>query len=168
MTGPVGTVGAMTRVLIAVDGTSSDRIIVNSTHKLFGDEAEYVLINVRRDPMMVAATTIGVGMTAMVPAVDLRNEYGDESETLQSEADLAADTARAAAASANLDDAVAVGEIGLEPDAILHAADEYDVDVIAVGDHDRNWFSKLVSPSVSEAITDRADVPVLMIRVPKH
>ena len=168
MKGPVGTVGAMTRVLIAVDGTSSDRIIVNSTHKLFGDGAEYVLINVRRDPMMVAATTIGVGMTAMVPAVDLRNEYGDESETLQSEADLAADTARAAAADADLDDAIAVGEIGLEPDAILHAAHEYDVDVIAVGDHDRNWFSKLVSPSVSEAITDRADVPVLMIRIPKH
>ena len=63
---------------------------------------------------------------------------------------------------------VAVGEIGLEPDAILHAAGEYGVDVIAVGDHDRNWFSKLVSPSVSEAITDRADVRVLMIRVPKH
>ena len=158
----------MTRVLIAVDGTSSDRIIVNSTHKLFGDDAEYVLINVRRDPMMVAATTIGVGMTAMVPAVDLRNEYGDESETLQSEADLATDTARAAAADADLDDAIAVGEIGLEPDAILHAADEYAVDVIAVGDHDRNWFSKLISPSVSEAITDRADVPVLMIRIPKH
>ena len=157
----------MTRVLIAVDGTSSDRIIVNSTHNLFGDDAEYVLINVRRDPMMVAATTIGVGMTAMVPAVDLRNEYGEE-ETLQSEADLAADTAKAAAADADLDDAVAVGEVGLEPDAILHAADEYAVDVIAVGDHDRNWFSKLLSPSVSEAIADRADLPVLVIRIPKR
>ena len=158
----------MTRVLIAVDGTSSDKIIVNSTHALFGDDAEYVLINVRRDPMMVAATSIGVGMTAMVPAVDLRNEYGDETETLQSEADMATDTARAAAIDADLDDAIAVGEIGLEPDAILHASHEYAVDVIAVGDHDRNWFSKLVSPSVSEAITDRADVPVLMIRIPKR
>ena len=163
----MGTVGRMTRVLIAVDGSASDRIIVNSTHQLFGDDAEYVLINVRRDPMMVAATTIGVGMTAMVPAVDLRSEYGDE-DTLQSEADLATDTAKAAAADADLDDVVAVGEIGLEPDAILHAADEYAVDVIAVGDHDRGWFSKLISPSVSEAITDRADVPVLMIRIPKH
>jgi nucleotide-binding universal stress UspA family protein len=163
----MGTVGRMTRVLIAVDGSSSDRIIVNSTHQLFGDDAEYVLINVRRDPMMVAATTIGVGMTAMVPAVDLRTEYGDV-DTLQSEADLATDTAKAAAADADLDDVVAVGEIGLEPDAILHAADEYAVDVIAVGDHDRGWFSKLISPSVSEAITDRADVPVLVIRVPKH
>ncbi len=116
----------MTRVLIAVDGTSSDRIIVNSTHKLFGDDAEYVLINVRRDPMMIAATTVGVGMTAMVPAVDLRSEYGDsDGDTLQSEADLATGTARAAAAAAHLDDAVAVGEIGLEPDAILNAADEY-------------------------------------------
>jgi nucleotide-binding universal stress UspA family protein len=158
----------MTRVLIAVDGTSSDKIIVNSTHGLFGDDAEYVLINVRRDPMMVAATSIGVGMTAMVPAVDLRTEYGDEGETLQSEADLATDTARAAAIDAHLDDAIAVGEIGLEPDAILHAANEYHADVIAVGDHDRNWFSKLVSPSVTEAITDRADVPVLMIRIPKR
>ncbi|MET0911372.1 MAG: universal stress protein [Ilumatobacteraceae bacterium] len=159
----------MTRVLIAVDGTSSDRIIVNSTHKLFGDDAEYVLINVRRDPMMIAATTVGVGMTAMVPAVDLRSEYGDsEGDTLQSEADLATDTARAAAVAGDLDGAVAVGEIGLEPDAILGAAEEYAVDVIAVGDHDRNWFSKMMSPSVSEAVTERADVPVLVIRIPKH
>jgi nucleotide-binding universal stress UspA family protein len=159
----------MTRVLIAVDGTSSDRTIVNSTHALFGDDAEYVLINVRRDPMMIAATTVGVGMTAMVPAVDLRSEYGDaDGDTLQSEADIAAGTARAAAAEAELDDAITVGEIGLEPDAILHAADEYKVDVIAVGDHDRNWFSKMMSPSVSEAITDRAAVPVLVIRLPKH
>ncbi len=157
----------MTRVLIAVDGTSSDRVIVNSTHTLFGDDAEYVLINVRRDPMMIAATTVGVGMTAMVPAVDLRNEYG-EGETLQSEADLATDTARAAAADAHLDEAITVGEIGLEPDAILHAAEEYKVDVIAVGDHDRNWFSKMISPSVTEAITDRAHVPVLVIRIPKR
>jgi len=159
----------MTRVLIAVDGTSSDRIIVNSTHKLFGDDAEYVLINVRRDPMMIAATTVGVGMTAMVPAVDLRSEYGDsDGDTLQSEADLATSTARAAAAAEHLDDAVAVGEIGLEPDAILSAADQYAVDVIVVGDHDRNWFSKMISPSVTEAIKDRADVPVLVIRIPKH
>jgi nucleotide-binding universal stress UspA family protein len=161
--------GGMTRVLIAVDGTSSDRIIVNSAHKLFGDDAEYVLINVRRDPMMIAATTVGVGMASMVPTVDLRTEYlGNEGDTLQSEADLATGTARAAAAAADLDDAVVVGEIGLEPDAILHAADEYQVDVIVVGDHDRNWFSKMMSPSVTEAVTDRADVPVLVIRIPKH
>ena len=157
----------MTRVLIAVDGTSSDRVIVNSTHALFGDDAEYILINVRRDPMMIAATTVGVGMTAMVPAVDLRNEYG-EGESLQSEADIATDTARAAAVDAHLDEAITVGEIGLEPDAILHTADEYNVDVIAVGDHDRNWFSKMISPSITEAITDRADVPVLVIRIPKR
>ncbi len=40
--------------------------------------------------------------------------------------------------------------------------------MIVVGDHDRNWFSKMISPSVTEAITDRADVPVLVIRIPKH
>ena len=57
---------------------------------------------------------------------------------------------------------------GSSPTRILHAADEYAVDVIAVGDHDRNWFSKLISPSVTEAITDRADVPVLVIRIPQH
>ncbi|MET0663747.1 MAG: universal stress protein [Ilumatobacteraceae bacterium] len=54
----------------------------------------------------------------------------------------------------------------MEPDAILHAADEFDVDVIAVGDHDRGWFSRLMSPSVRAAVTDRAHVPVLVIRIP--
>ncbi len=72
MLGSVGYGEGMTRVLIAVDGTSSDRLIVTQTHDLFGDDAEYVLLNVRRDPMMIAATTIGVGMSAMVPAGDLR------------------------------------------------------------------------------------------------
>jgi nucleotide-binding universal stress UspA family protein len=156
----------MTRVLIAVDGTTSDRLIVNQTHGLFGDAAEYVLLNVRRDPMMVAATTIGVGMSAMVPAGDLRTAYGtDEVGSLQSEADIATETARGAAQEAHLDDATVVGEIGLEPDAILSAADEFEVDVIAVGDHDRGWFSRLMSPSVTSAVTDRAHVPVLVIRV---
>jgi nucleotide-binding universal stress UspA family protein len=158
----------MTRILIAVDGTATDHSVVGQTHALFGDDAEYVLLNVRRDPMLIAATTIGVGMAATVPSVDLRNMYsGDDVPTLQSEADVAAATARAAAAEADLDDAVTVGEVGLEPDAILDASVEYDVDVIAIGDHDRNWFSRLLSPSVSEAVTDRSKVPVLVIRVPK-
>ena len=158
----------MTRVLIAVDGTTSDRLIVNQTHTLFGDAAEYVLINVRRDPMMIAATTIGVGMSAMVPAGDLRTVYGDDgAESLQSEADIATETARDVAHQTHLDDATVVGEIGLEPDAILHAAEEFAVDVIAVGDHDRGWFSRLMSPSVSAAVADRAHVPVLVIRL-KH
>ena len=158
----------MTRVLIAVDGTASDRLIVNQTHGLFGDDAEYVLLNVRRDPMMIAATTIGVGMTAMVPAGDLRTAYGDDEDSLQSEADLATETAREVAHDTHLDDATVVGEIGLEPDAILSAAKEFAVDVIAVGDHDRGWFSRLMSPSVSAAVTDRADVPVLVVRIPHH
>ncbi len=158
----------MTRVLIAVDGTASDHQVVGQTHTLFGDDAEYVLINVRRDPMLIAATTIGVGMTAMIPAVDLRTAYGADAEgdSLQSEADAATATARSAAEESHLDDAIVVGEIGLEPDVILHAATEFAVDVIAVGDHHRNWFSKLFSPSVSEAITERSPVPVLVIRVP--
>ncbi len=158
----------MTRVLIAVDGTSSDKLVVNQTHTLFGDDAEYVLINVRRDPMMIAATTIGVGMSAMVPAGDLRVAYGDDEDSLQSEADVATATAREAADEAHLDHAVAVGEIGLEPDAILAASKEFEVDAIAVGDHDRGFFSRLMSPSVSEAVTDRAEVPVLVIRIPRH
>ncbi len=159
----------MTRVLIAVDGTDSDRTVVGQTHTLFGDDAEYILLNVRRDPMLIAATTIGVGMAATVPSVDLRSIYsGDERSTLQSEADVATATARAAAVDAELDDATAVGEVGLEPDAILDASVDYDVDVIAIGDHDRGWFSKLLSPSVSEAVTDRSKVPVLVIRVPEE
>ena len=44
--------------------------------------------------------------------------------------------------------------------------DEFEVDVIAVGDHDRGWFSRLMSPSVTTAVTERAHVPVLVIRIP--
>ena len=124
----------------------------SSTHDLFGDDAEYVLLNVRRDPMMIAATTIGVGMTrdgagrsTCAPSTATTGIRCSPKPTSppRPPGRPPRDT--------HLDDATVVGEIGLEPDAILSAADEYKVDVIAVGDHDRGWFSQLMSPSVTTA-----------------
>jgi nucleotide-binding universal stress UspA family protein len=36
--------------------------------------------------------------------------------------------------------------------------------VIVIGSHDRGWFSKLFTPSVSSALVREADIPVLITR----
>jgi nucleotide-binding universal stress UspA family protein len=160
----------MTRVLIAVDGTSADQRVVAQAHGVFGDDAHYVLLNVRRDPILISAMTVGVGMSTMVPGPEVLDSVSPDvgDVTLQDEADAAAAVATAAATAGELHDAEAVGEVGLEPDVILTTAAEHQVDVIVVGNHDRNWFSKLLSPSVSETVAERSPVPVLVIRHADH
>ena len=116
--------------------------------------------------MMIAATTIGVGMSAMVPAGDLRIGLRRRRVLTAVRGRPRHRHRRDAAADADLDGAVAVGEIGLEPDAIL-AASKSTPSTSSPSATTIAAFSRLMSPSVSEAITDRADVPVLVIRIPK-
>jgi nucleotide-binding universal stress UspA family protein len=57
-----------------------------------------------------------------------------------------------------------VGDVGDPADAILRAADERDVDVIVVGNHDSGWLSCLWRSSVSDAIVEHTERPVLVAR----
>ena len=49
-------------------------------------------------------------------------------------------------------------------EAILHAAHEQGADVIVVGSHERGWFSRLLSGSVSQDLVRRSDIPVLVVK----
>jgi nucleotide-binding universal stress UspA family protein len=55
---------------------------------------------------------------------------------------------------------------GSLPEAILSAADKWNVDLIAMATHARSGLSRLVVGSVAEAVLRAARVPVLMIRTP--
>jgi nucleotide-binding universal stress UspA family protein len=47
--------------------------------------------------------------------------------------------------------------------AIINAARTHGADVIVVGSHHRNWFSKLFHGSTSDDVIDEANIPVLVV-----
>jgi nucleotide-binding universal stress UspA family protein len=49
---------------------------------------------------------------------------------------------------------------------ILKAAEAYDADLIVMGTHGRGGLSRLVMGSVAEAVTRKANCPVLTVRMP--
>jgi nucleotide-binding universal stress UspA family protein len=52
--------------------------------------------------------------------------------------------------------------------AIVHLADEEDVDLIVMGTHGRTGLSRLLMGSVSEAVVRRANCPVLTVKHPEE
>jgi len=155
----------MTRVLIAVDRTDQSVEAAEVAHRLFGDTAEYLVVN-------VAAGTDGAAWAGVYPIVPPVAAYpvvmpaatamdaGDAGDAVDRAEDRAADVAERA----KLPGAEVVGEVGDVAAAIVQAAVEHRVDVIVVGSHDRGWFSRLFSPSVANQVISDATVPVLVVR----
>jgi nucleotide-binding universal stress UspA family protein len=155
---------AMTRVLVAVDDTEESVRAAETAHRLFGDSAEYLAVNVTNVVDMATIPWYGAGWGAPYAApygavwpyrTDLAPEGADGEE-------LAEANAREVADQSGLH-AEAVGEEGDPATAVLRAAEEHRVDVIVVGTEDRGWFDRLVRPSVSKEIVKHAHVPVLVV-----
>lgn len=49
-------------------------------------------------------------------------------------------------------------------DARYWAAGEHDADVIVVGSHERGWWSKLLSSSVTDDVLDASTIPALVVK----
>jgi nucleotide-binding universal stress UspA family protein len=148
----------MTTVLIAVDGSALDLIVCDRAHRLFGDAAQYVVVNVLEDPIMFATTPLGEGLS--MPVTPTAWTAGNPDEV----ADQARHVADDAAERSGLPDAEPVGVVGHPADVIVHAAEEHAADVIVLGTHDRGWLDRWLDPSVSKAVTHAATVPVLLVR----
>lgn len=163
----------MTHVLIAVDDSESSVRAATTAHRLFGDDAHYTVLNVAPgtslmwgDESLPAGTPYplypGAGVIGGVPlALHAAPSPDDAAEHRLDEAQRRADEV---AREAGLVDARVVGDTGDAADAILVAACDHHVDVIVVGTHERNWFSRLFSGSVSDTVAKHADVPVLIAR----
>ena len=68
------------------------------------------------------------------------------------------------AVEAGLDSAELLTVEGIDPaQAICVAAEEHDVDVIVVGAHDKGMLDRLLNPSVSNAILEGTNRPVLVV-----
>jgi nucleotide-binding universal stress UspA family protein len=155
---------AATTVLIAVEDSESESLkIVRMAHRLFGDGARYLVINVGVGPYS------NMGWAYVSPVMYPMTWYPAVSaERTVEMTDVATDSAEQQAAdvagAASLDQATPLGEIGDPATAILTAAHQHEADVIVIGSHDRTWFSKLFTGSVGDELLRDADLPVLVIR----
>lgn len=166
----------MTRVLIAADDSDTSVTAARSARALFGDEAEYLVVNVAEQgllpwgddsmlwgsayPMAIPAIPGGppliVRPDATTPPVRDVHEADTPVAVAERQAERVADAA-------GLGGATTIGEVGEASHAILEAADRHGADVIVVGSHERGWFSRLLSGSVASSVTKRAAVPVLVV-----
>ena len=171
----------MTQVLIAVDDSESSVKTARIAYALFGDKASYIVVNVAdQSPIMWGGDALvwGVGypivmaptgiVDPVVGAAEVNAHAAEEGspavEVDNAPIDAAIQVARDVAAEADIPNPQVVGETGDPATAIITAAHHHQADVIVVGSHDRSWFSKLLSPSVTGAVVKEADIPVLIAR----
>lgn len=141
------------RVLIAVDDSPESREAVTAASQFFGTDAEYGIISVgERPPVFVG----GYGVEAMPTAGDLERQLDATQSAAQQAVADAQETLGAPA-----DTEVEVGHAGT---VICEHATEHASDVIVIGSHDRNFWEKIVDPSVGAYLVAHAPCPVLVVR----
>lgn len=155
----------MTRVLIAVDHSQEASEAAQQAHRLFGDDATYLVVNVLDHgdgsrqawghvfPVPTPFGSFPLLTTGPVAALD-------EPSTRA----LAAGTAAEVAEEASLGTVETIGLAGDPSTTILKAAYDNDADVIVIGSHQRSWFSRLFDPSVAEQVIKLASIPVLVVK----
>lgn len=164
----------MTRVLICVDETDESVAAAQRAYALFGEDAEYLALNVadvRLDAVAAPSWRDRWGVAYPMPfgAVWPYQPYpGATAEAgavdAEAAASIAAHDVHAQLERSGITDAEPMAEVGDAADVILETASERDVDVIVVGSHQRGWFDRLLNPSVSREVLKRAEVPVLVVK----
>lgn len=149
----------MTRILLAIDETDASHAAAVAARDLFGEDAEYYAINVAAGPAETSSVVWGgVYAYGFNPPGVMAEFVKAPSELVDSARTTATDVASDAGIEAD-----GIGAIGRPADAINRAAREHDVDAIVVGHHQRNWFTSLFDPSVSDDVVDAAICPVLVV-----
>jgi nucleotide-binding universal stress UspA family protein len=150
-------------VLIAVDGAAGSVGIVRAAHRLFGDAATYLAINVGPGPYTQMSwayvSPVGAASTWYPPLwLDDELDRGAINGTAAAE-----DEVRGIIADAGLRQATPLGEVGDPAPAIIGAAHHHHADVVVVGADTRSWFSRLVAGSVEREVLREADFAVLVV-----
>jgi len=137
------------KVLVAMDGSPVSLRAGREAVRLFPD-ADFLMIKVTQlnIPWMVGGE---FGMVYPTTSTDLMLDRPDSAEL------------RELADTAGLDDAKVLNPVGDPGTAICEAAELHDADVVVVGSHDRGVLSRLVSPSVADAVVHGTSRPVLVI-----
>lgn len=162
----------MTQVLIAVDDSEHSLHAARIAYELFGDSAAYTVVNVTDQNAMVwggDSLMWGVGYPVMMAPEGLigvapPSAVAGGTSVDTASIDAAMQVALDVATEADLPSPQVVGDAGDPAQAIIEAARHHQADVIVIGSHERSWFSRLLTPSVSGSVVKDADVPVLIAR----
>lgn len=159
----------MTHVLIAADDTEESVHAAKIARQLFGDTVRYTVVSVARTEVMWGGSSMawGVPYTMAVPPAGLPGPplvFEQPTSTHDTPVDVAERQADEVKVAADLMQADAIGEVGDPADAIVRAAQDCGADVIVVGSHDRNWFSRLFTRSVTSEVVRESTLPVLVVR----
>ena len=131
----------MTTVLISVDETDSSVHAVETAHRLFGDSAEYLVLNVGAGtyvPIAIFPGEMGlISPLAWSPRVqaELASETDNDGGEVATDADAAETIAKLTGDEGGLPGATALGVVGDPANTIIDVALEHSADVIVVGTH---------------------------------
>jgi len=161
----------MTRVLIAVDDSEDSVQAARTAAELFGDSAEYLVVNVAQSldstlPWGLAMPyhpDFGIGLYAVPVTSSRPSGYEIADEDTDPAIDQAEDCATKVADEADVDAVEVVAAVGDPAAAIVEAAHDHLVDVIVVGSHKKNWFQRLFAGSVRADVVAQSDIPVLVV-----
>ncbi len=165
----------MTTVLIAVDATDSSVHAVETAHRLFGDGAEYLVLNVGSGsyvpvpifPSEVAMITPMAWAPIAHPHVAGGDVRSDSAESaVSTDADVAETIAKQTGQEGGLADAMALGIVGDPAGSIIDVAVDHAADVIVVGTHERGWLTRLLTSSVADEVRRESPIPVLVVPRP--
>ena len=156
----------MTTVLIAVDATDSSVHAVETAHRLFGDDADYLVLNVGAGvylPIAIFPGELGlISPLAWAPAVQPEPAVDD----VTTDADVAETIAKLTGEEGGLPEATALGIVGDPAGSIIEVAVNHSADVIVVGTHERGWLTRLLTSSVADDVRRESPIPVLVVPRP--
>ena len=143
---------SVTRVLVALGDSPLSVAAARVAGGLFPD-AEFLAVNVGPAIVPWAAADGFGGVYALPPRF-----WADSGDLASSEADV-----EDAAHAAGIEPTETITDTGFPAERICEIAESHNVDVIVVGSHHRGFLHRLVDPSVSKAVIDRALCPVLVV-----
>jgi nucleotide-binding universal stress UspA family protein len=164
----------MTTVLIAVDATDTSVHAVETAHRLFGDDADYLVLNVGGGsyvPVPIFPDASPVSPMIWAPAA--QSQIASEGLVTESGAtDAVSDTevaetiAKHTGEEGGLPEATVLGIVGDAAGSIIEVAVEHGADVIVVGSKERGWLSRLLTSSVADEVRRESPIPVLAVPHP--
>lgn len=162
----------MTTVLIAVDATDSSVKAVETAHRLFGDDADYLVVNAGGGtyvPVPIFPSESGlISPLAWAPVVQSQVSVSDthEPSEISTDEEVAETIAKQISEEGGLADATALGIVGDAASAIVEVAVGHSADVIVVGTHERGWLTRLLTTSVADEVRRVSPIPVLVLPHP--
>jgi nucleotide-binding universal stress UspA family protein len=147
----------MPKVLVALDESELSVHVARVAKDLFaGTETKLLAISVATVPTLWADPFGGVHTLKGDPDGD--DDILTEDALEHRVADVMAE--------ADLQPDETLMEVGAPVERICAAAEDFDVDVIVVGTHDKGFFRRMIDPLVSEGVLTHTTRPVIIVHPP--